>query len=120
MYHKIKNSLSLAGLITLTISGHSMLPLIQERDSINIIPCIPEKLKMFDIVVLWDNEKLICHYLWKKNNGLVKRAYTRALNPLNSKLDSPVEFYFILGAVENYKIKKGTKLRILIQSILKI
>ena len=87
-----------------------MLPVIQIGDEV-IIDVGYEDIKRFDIVVIFHDGKLICHYLWRKNK-LVKPILLQTRN-MSGKLDYPVEMNDYLGKVMNYKLSLWQKIKIM-------
>lgn len=58
--------------------------------------------KRFDIIVFFQSDKLICHYLWRKNSIVKPVLYqTRALN---GGYDLPVTEELCLGKVISHKL----------------
>jgi signal peptidase I len=88
----------------------SMAPLIEVGDKI-VIDIGNKDIKRFDIVVIYFEEKLICHYLWSKNQ-IVSPVLLQTRN-LKGHFDYPVSFDNYLGKVISHKIGFWRKLRIL-------
>jgi len=87
-----------------------MVPVIRVGDEI-VIDVGQEEIKRFDIIVIFHDGKLICHYLWRKNK-LVKPILLQTRN-MSGKLDYPVELKNYLGKVMNFKLTLWQKLRII-------
>ena len=92
------------------IASDSMVPVIQVGEEI-VIDVGVEDIKRFDIVVIFLDGKLICHYLWRKNK-LVKPILLQTRN-MSGNLDYPVELKDYLGKVINYKLSLWQKLKII-------
>lgn len=76
----------------------SMAPIITVGEIIVVKP-LPQRLKPFDIIVFYQFEKLICHFVWHQNEKIGKTVITRNLN--EGKFDLPVSEEEILGIVSN-------------------
>ena len=92
------------------IISDSMVPVIQIGEEV-IIDVGQEDIKRFDIIVIFFDGKLICHYLWRKNK-LVKPILLQTRN-MSGKLDYPVEMKNYLGKVVNHKLSLWQKLKII-------
>ncbi len=93
------------------ISG-SMEPVIMTGDLVEVEAVRVETLKMFDIILYWDGEKLICHYVWHLNR-IPGAAGERVI--LTKKIgkgnpDFPVSEYKVLGRITNFSISWPRKL----------
>lgn len=88
----------------------SMIPIIQIGEEV-VIDIGQQDLKRFDIVVVFINNKLICHFLWSKNQ-IVKPILlqTRAMS---KKFDIPISMDNYLGKVVSHKIGFWQRLRLL-------
>ncbi len=110
----LKKMIKKFGSIELKVKGVSMQPLISENETIYIKE-LSKELKRFDIIVFHQDQKLIVHYFWQKNryfsdNGEV--YLTRPLNPIRG-YDIPINKNDILGIVDNIKITKYLKFKII-------
>jgi len=92
------------------VISDSMVPVIGIGDEV-VIDVGQENIKRFDIVVIYHDEKLICHYLWRKNK-LVKPILLQTRN-MSGKLDYPVEMKDYLGKVLNFRLSLWQKLKII-------
>lgn len=93
----------------------SMEPLIMVGDKI-IVEVGNQELKRFDIVVFFQNGKLICHYLWAKNVIIQPILFqTRSLKYV--KKDFPVAMEDYLGKVVSHRLPKLEKLKIIFSQI---
>lgn len=116
-FTKLKKRLHSSGKMSLEVVSGSMLPLIPVGSSIDIRPIIDE-LKPFDIVVFWDGDKLISHYIWKKSAFKTQGKdvwLTRSLqNPENN--DLPVEEDRILGIIINFNLSGFQKFFVMLKA----
>lgn len=69
-------------------------------------------LKRFDIIVVWLDGKLVCHYLWQMNR-FVKPLLLQTRN-MKGQLDFPVKEEDYLGKVVSHRISFWRQLRILL------
>lgn len=107
-YLLLKNKLAKDGRINCRIISGSMEPLIMTNDFVDIEPLSGE-LKKFDILVFFQKDKLICHYVTHVNlsDGKIITA-----NLIGGE-DLPFEKDQILGKVVNYKVGFWQKLKLL-------
>ena len=89
----------------------SMVPVIKVGEEV-VIDVNANDIKRFDIIVIYHDGKLICHYLWRKNK-LVKPILLQTRN-MSGKLDYPVYETDYLGKVVNFRLSFWQKLKILI------
>ncbi len=111
----LKKMLSQKGFVELKVKGTSMRPLISENDIIKIEE-LKSELKIFDIIVFYQDQKLIVHYFWQKNkffNNENENILTRPLNPI-SGYDFPIRNVEILGIVTNFRVSTFLKLKIIL------
>ncbi len=74
----------------------SMSPFIEAGDTIWIRPFDRNNLKKLDTIVFWSEDKLICHFFYKKEKIEDKWVYfAKALN--SKRLDAPFNEDEILG-----------------------
>jgi signal peptidase I len=100
----------------------SMIPIINVGDVIKVVPVENRAtLRRFDIVVYWDGEKLISHYIWHQNRILKhqEEIYTTRSLKEYSVNDVPIKISDILGFVENFQIPFWTKTKIILYNYLK-
>ena len=71
-----------------------------------------ENLKRFDLVVFYQNEKLICHYIWKLNK-IVKPRMIQTRN-LKGDFDLPIRDDLCLGKVVSHKLGFAQRLKLLL------
>lgn len=92
------------------VVSDSMVPVIQVGEEIVIdVGC--KDLKRFDIIVIYQDEKLVCHYLWSINR-IVSPILLQTRN-MSGKLDYPVALDNYLGKVLSHKLSLWQKLRII-------
>ena len=121
---EVKKFLIDKGSIELNIKGTSMIPLISDKDRVKVHPLTKKPLKIFDIIVYWqNNNKFVCHYFWKDKrqtnpHNHKQLVVTRPLNP-PGKFDFPVNKDHILGLVTNFKIPVLRKVYIIFQHLRK-
>lgn len=92
------------------VISDSMYPVIKIGDEV-IVDVGQENIKRFDIIVIFHDGKLICHYLWRKNR-LITPILLQTRN-MSGKLDYPVEMKDYLGKVLNHKLSIWQKLKII-------
>lgn len=92
----------------------SMIPIIEIGQEI-VVNVGDRKIKRFDIIVFYDQEKLICHFLWNLN----RRVEPLLLQTRNMAgvLDHPVSMDDYLGKVVSHRLNLWHKLKILYKSL---
>ncbi len=88
----------------------SMIPVINIGEEI-VVDVGNTEIKRFDIIVIWHNEKLVCHYLWNFNR-IVEPILLQTRSMQGSK-DVPVKLSHYFGKVISHKISAWQKFRIL-------
>ena len=97
--------------IMTSVVSDSMVPVIMPQDKITIEVNFKE-LKRFDLVVIYLNQKLVCHYLWRMNKFVTPiLLQTRSMA---GHSDIPVPASDCLGKVVSHRLNFWTKLRLLI------
>jgi signal peptidase I len=91
------------------VSG-SMIPVIHIGESI-VVDVGNMDIKRFDIVVIYTNGILICHYVWNINK-IVTPVLLQTRN-MARQTDYPVPMEDYLGKVVSHKISFWRKLRLL-------
>lgn len=115
-FQLLKARLKEKGSFSATIISGSMLPLIKVGDIIEFVPVQTDQLKVFDIVVFWTNQMLVCHFVLKiktvdfNSNG--SRMVTMALATANT--DFPFLEERLLGKVVNFKLSFWMKFKIFV------
>jgi signal peptidase I len=98
-----------------TIVSGSMEPIIKTGERV-MVDVGNQDLKRFDIIVFYQKDKLICHYLWSINQRLKpKLLQTRSMY---GHKDFPIKEEQYLGKVISHKINLWRKLLILMQNLL--
>lgn len=94
------------------IISDSMEPLIKTGEEVEVIPA-PENLQRFDILVFWSESKLICHYLWSRNqlkfNHADQLLVTRPLKYRGE--DFPISPHHVLGVVKHRRLNLWQKIK---------
>lgn len=91
------------------IISDSMEPVIMTGEEITVQ--VGEKnLSRFDIIVIWQNESLVCHYLWQKNK-IVTPILLQTRN-MRKEQDYPVSEEDYLGKVTSHKLSFWQKLKL--------
>ena len=111
------------GLLELQVISGSMEPVIMTNEKIIAVRLEKHSttLKPFDIIVFWDGNRLICHYIWHINrlirsNGVqvyVTRPYA------GKGEDLPLTEAQVLGLVTSHRISSFGRLKLLIKAFLK-
>lgn len=95
-----------------TIVSDSMEPLIKVGDTITVNVGNRE-LERFDVVVFWDEGKLVCHYVWTMNRIVpIDLLQTRSLKYHKGK-DVPIGPSDYLGKVVSHRLRVREKFLIL-------
>lgn len=90
------------------VSG-SMHPLIKIGDIIQVEAISLEQLEKFDIIVFYQNEMLVCHFVWHKSRfGNQDEVITKSL--IGGE-DLPIKKELILGRVKNFKLSLIDKIK---------
>lgn len=107
------------GRLKCRIVSDSMLPVLEVGDIIEIEPVRKiRKLRRFDLLVFFDGNQLMCHFLWKKskvdnNQTIITRSLKRCLINDPSVYDS-----FILGKVISHHLPWRYRLIVLVRNLL--
>lgn len=110
-----KNILSQKDKILIRIVSDSMAPFISIDEILEIRP-LSTDLKRFDILVFWQNDKLICHFLWKAHIDNEYFFFKSLKYPRQS--DDSIDKRFLLGRVSHKKLNFYYKLKIFLFNIL--
>lgn len=92
------------------VISDSMEPIIKIGEEV-VIDVGNMDIKRFDIIVIYNDGKLVCHYLWKMNRYL-KPILLQTRN-MAGKLDYPVYTEDYLGKVLSHRLSLWQKLRII-------
>lgn len=97
------------------IVSDSMEPLIKTGDKI-VVGIGDRDLKRFDVIVFYNQGKLICHYLWAVNKIIEPILFqTRSLK--YGGKDMPVSFDDYLGKVVSHRLSRKDKFIIVLRKI---
>lgn len=92
------------------VVSDSMVPIIQVGEQV-IIDVGNMDVKRFDVIVIYMDGKLVCHYLWRVNRYL-KPILLQTRN-MSGNLDFPVKIEDYLGKVMSHRLGFWQKLRII-------
>lgn len=99
-YLKIKNDVANGGTFKYRIISDSMSPIIKVDELISIEDSSLDNLSRYDIIIFWQNNKLICHFIWsqlKDSKDEVNLITKSIKNPKD--IDLPVPKGNVLGKV---------------------
>lgn len=117
---KIKKLIDLKKKLRGKILSNSMKPLIMAGEFIHISSAKEriENLKTFDVIVFWQNNQFISHFLWKKNTIKANKKSTYVTRSLQNIWDEdlPITESDILGVVDHIKIPPLTKMKIIFKN----
>lgn len=106
VFHELKSRSLFKG----KIISDSMEPVIRTGEDITVK--VGEKdLKRFDIIVIYQDDKLVCHYLWQMNR-IVRPVLLQTRN-MKGTYDHPVSEDHYLGKVISHQIGFLRKLSLL-------
>lgn len=92
------------------VISDSMVPVIQIGEEV-IIDIGNMDIKRFDIIVIYLDGKIVCHYLWHLNRYL-KPILLQTRN-MSGKMDFPVKIEDYLGKVMSHKLSLWQKFKII-------
>ncbi len=117
---KLKKRLHSFGELKFKIATDSMYPLICIGDEIEVFP-VDRDFRAFDIIVYWDGEKLMAHYVWHVNNLKIKNQTSLLTRSLKNQYenDLPIPVDNILGFVHNFKLSTFKRILITFKCVLK-
>lgn len=102
--------------LSLQVASDSMHPLLKIGQLITVQNAAVESLKVFDLIVYWEQGRLQCHFLWHKNSdgGLITRSLKNPTisDPLVSQQD-------YLGIVSGTGLSLWHKGKIILLNLLK-
>lgn len=110
---EIKNNLFIKGKIV----SDSMTPLLAVGTEITI-EVQAKDLKRFDIIVFYNDDKLICHFLWNLNRR-IKPIFLQTRNLKNLGQDLPVSYDLYVGKVISHKLRIRDIFRIMVNDLLR-
>jgi hypothetical protein len=102
-FERLKSLLALKGELKLRVASDSMHPVLRISQIITVRPCHSNSLKKFDIIVFWEQGKMVCHLLWARQKNKMNNESLYITKSLKSPLDHdiPIVEKLILGKVEN-------------------
>lgn len=108
---ELKSYLSHSQKLNAKVISGSMEPVIMTGDFVEVEAVRVETLKRFDIILYWDGEKLICHYVWHLNRipGAAGERVILTKKMGKGNPDFPVSEYKILGRITNFSISWARK-----------
>jgi hypothetical protein len=121
---ELKESVVQRGEIQVQILTDSMEPIIKAGEWVTCVP-LDQDLAIFDILVFYSNQKLFCHFLFKRKSALHDRSQTMLVTGSYKYqgLDAPVPREMILGRITSHRIgflrKLFFTLKLLVKSELK-
>jgi hypothetical protein len=96
------------------IVSDSMAPVIKIGDKL-VVEVDNRDLQRFDIITFWQNEKLVCHYVWSMNR-VVTPFLLQTRNLKYGSKDTPINWDDYLGKVINHRLSFWDKVKIYFQS----
>lgn len=115
-YLELKNKIDKTGQLSAMVASDSMTPVINENDTVTIVP-VTNELRPFDIVVFYANHKLVCHTVIKESaftTDSLNRNYLFGSYKY-SQFDAPVAENIILGRVTSHKLKLHQKIWLILR-----
>lgn len=115
---KLKSQLNQQGEMQLHVASDSMHPILKVGRLITVKPSINAELNKFDIIVFWEQGRLISHFLWAKQWDETNKDFifiTKSLKDPNS-YDIPIRENLILGAVD-LKLSMLTKIKMWLRNL---
>lgn len=100
-----------------TIVSGSMMPLMPIGTPI-VVAVGDQTIKRFDIIVFYNENKLICHFLWNINK-IVTPKLLQTRNLINFGVDFPITMDDYLGKVVSHQLRLRDKLRLIKHYLLK-
>lgn len=97
-FNILKIKLQKEGSLKLNIASESMQPWIWKGSKIEIRPINSKDLKPFDIIVFFQDKKLICHFLYIKDDTFL---ITKGLKSF--KFDEKINYGQLLGICTSHK-----------------
>lgn len=91
-YFELKKNLKDFGQVKI-LTG-SMAPLIGVNDIVQVQRIDPNEIKPYDIIVFWQEDKLVCHFFIRKEDN---KLIARGLN--NKEHDNKIEEKYVLAKV---------------------
>lgn len=115
-FKALQNRLSREGLLELRIASNSMEPVLKKDDLITVTETKKSSLKKFDIIVFWQNNQIICHFLWSiQTTRSGEELFISKSLKKPKEIDDPIKEGLLLGKA-NAKIPLYFKLKMLLQN----
>jgi signal peptidase I len=92
------------------VLSDSMVPILKVGDRV-VIEIGDLNLTRFDIIVIFVDGKLICHYIWKINS-FVKPVIIQTRN-MHKQLDIPIMIEDYLGKVVSHRLNRWQKFKLI-------
>ena len=89
--------------LSMRVISDSMMPLIKIDEIIEVQNCELENLKIFDIIVFWQANKMICHIYWSASPDRPTCILTKSLK-YRKNFDIETESSHYLGKVINFHV----------------
>lgn len=109
-FEKLKSALQAGAPLSFVIYSDSMEPILKAGDRVSVVP-ISRPLKIFDLIVFFQENDLVCHLFIKKsllNHSLITTSFKYR------KFDYPVKEDHLLGVVDSHRLSFLQKLKLLI------
>jgi hypothetical protein len=102
-YERLKEELAAKGRLPCTIVSGSMLPVIPIGGEVEIAP-LRGTPRLFDIVVFWKTDRLICHYVCHVNRLREEDPVLVTRGLASGHEDIPIRRSAVLGRVVSHRI----------------
>lgn len=118
----LKERLNQSKTIKIKIKSDSMEPLLKVHSDYDLFKIENlADLKRFDIIVFWQVDRYICHFVWKKQICLNTSDEIWITRSLKNKFedDLPIKKEQILGIIRDYRVSMIDKLICLIGNLIR-
>lgn len=101
-FRVLRKKLEREGNIFLKVASASMEPVLKVGQIIKVKKTQVEDLAKFDILVFWENNQLMCHFLWSVQKEINKDEFTLITKSIvhPRQIDIPLKQYLLLGKVD--------------------
>ena len=110
-FESLKKQLQETGALPIKIASDSMVPLLKVSEALVVMP-IEKKVKMFDLIVFYQSERLNCHFVWRDQTDFNNCYVTRSLKEPRHD-DPPVPTDCVLGTIPGKNLSILNKLKVL-------
>lgn len=86
-FRALQSKLQREETLSLRVATGSMLPVLRIGQIITVKKVKLSELKKFDTLVFWQNEKIMCHFLW----SMQKEAKSEELKLITKSIENPHE-----------------------------